>query len=179
MEEIKELYDQSISDKLNTYIDRYFHDIDNQLDRGSYAESSISILETPVYRNALSSKTRELEALINKKEASFSEMLLRMIDDRGMSDVEAYKSAHIDRRLFSKIRSDKNYKPSKETVILFILALKLNLDEAYDLLQRSGYALSSSSKFDLIIQFFIEEELYDFYLINEALHQFNQKLLTF
>lgn len=169
---------QLILNRLETYLERYYFDIKGI---STALEDEISydkIFESPIYENTLDSKQRELEDFISQKDETFSHMLLRMIDERGMSDVEAYKKAHVDRRLFSKIRSDKDYKPSKDTVILFILSLNLNLDDAFDLLQRAGYALSSSNKFDLIIQFFIEEEIYDFFLINQALFHFEQKLLA-
>ena len=177
-----------ISGKLFADIAEYIDDhyVDAHTDtrrerlRGSFDLQSqpLSVYEdaAPQYASA-SVASGNLDDLLAHLDAGFSEILLKLIDRSGKKDSEIYKKANVDRKLFSKIRNNPDYKPSKSTAIAFAIALELNLDETRDLIARAGYALSASSKFDVIIEYFIGRKKYDIFEINEALFAFDQSLL--
>ena len=119
---------------------------------------------------------RNIDDLMNQMEETFSQRLLRMIDERGLTDSEVYTKAYVDRRHFSKLRKDINYAPNKKTVLAFTIALELSLDEAKDLLRSAGFALSRSSKTDIIVTYFLQNKIYDMSEINDVLYAYGQPI---
>ena len=117
---------------------------------------------------------RDLDKATNK---TFVDALIAYINKKGLRDSEVYKAAQIDRRLFSKIMSDRQYKPSKDTAIAIALALRLTLSEATDMLSRAGYTFSHSNKKDIIIEYFFRERIYKIDDINEVLYNLGQKII--
>lgn len=147
----------------------------DQLEEFSPEEFDVSTMQKTKIKKGMSSSisvNQNIEDLMNQREETFSERLLRMIDERGMTDSEAYTKAYIDRRHFSKIRKDVNYVPNKKTVLAFTIALKLSLDEAKDLLASAGFALSRSSKTDIIVAYFLQNKIYDMFEINDVLNAY-------
>ena len=118
-----------------------------------------------------------LDQLMNDVGDSFQDKLFSYIDESGMTDVEVYKKANIDRKLFSKIRSNPMYHPRKQTVLALAIALQLNIEQTVDLLTSAEYALSPGSKGDLIVKYFIEHEIFDIMTINFALYEYGQPIL--
>lgn len=125
----------------------------------------------------MASAPQEIDDLVKNLDEPFSDALLRLIDAKGRTDVEVYKKANIDRKLFSKIRTGKDYTPKKPTILALAVALELTLPETDGLLERAGYALSHASKFDVIVEYFIIHRKYNIFEINEVLFQYDQPLL--
>lgn len=140
-------------------------------------EFDVSTMQKTKIKKGMSSTmsvNRNIDNLMDQLEETFSQRLLRMIDERGMTDSEAYTKAYVDRRHFSKIRKDANYVPNKKTVLAFTIALELSLDEAKDLLGSAGFALSRSSKTDIIVAYFLQNKIYDMFEINDVLDAYGQ-----
>ena len=125
----------------------------------------------------ITSKMSNLDGMLENLGKGFSETLLYLIDRTGKKDSEIYKKANVDRKLFSKIRNNADYRPSKATAIAFAIALELSMDETDDLLARAGIALSQSNKFDVIVRYFIENKKYDIFELNSVLFEFDQPLI--
>ena len=140
-------------------------------------DSAPDFMAAPCAPMAMSVVGGNLDDMLDKLDAGFSETLLKLIDHTGKKDSEIYKKANVDRKLFSKIRNNPDYKPSKTTAIAFAIALELDLEETKDFIARAGFALSHSNKFDVIIEYFIKQKNYDIFEINEALFAFDQSLL--
>ena len=184
----------TLFDDVQSYLDeRYVAELLEEEYRGDDRDHRIAACHEAAYLNAAEAcvseaapmfaakdadaGARSLEHLLDDIDDTFSETLLRLIDIKGKSDPEIYKRANVDRKHFSKIRNNPAYQPSKNTALTFAVALELDLDETRDFIGRAGYALSRSSKMDVIVEYFIERKEYDIFTINETLFAFQQPLL--
>lgn len=179
-EEMKSIFDK-ITDLRAKIKNQKNQELLKECDRNQYAPeefdvSSMKKIKITREMSQTMETNRNIADLMNQMEETFSQRLLRMIDERGMTDSEAYTKANIDRRHFSKIRKDINYAPNKKTVLAFTIALELSLDEAKDLLGSAGYALSRSSKVDIIVAYFLQNKIYDMFEINDVLYAYGQPI---
>ena len=159
------------------YIDERYVDAHTDLRRERLRRVSVAENRMPSACEAAPMAASGLDEALAHLDAGFSETLLKLIDRSGKKDSEIYKKANVDRKLFSKIRSNPAYRPSKPTAVAFAVALELSLPETRDLIARAGYALSASSRFDVIVEYFIARKHYNIFEINEALFAFDQSLL--
>jgi len=170
------MIENELKQKIDAYIRLHYAE-----EFEKYSPAAYFSLDTSIQKEAIE-ETAEISAsgiadMIDHLDAGFSESLLKIIDDKQLKDADVYHKAGLDRRLFSKIRS-RNYRPSKQTALSLCVALNLDMDETEVLLKRAGYALSPSSKADVIVSYFIENKIYDLYSINEALLEYDQKPLS-
>jgi len=182
----------SVSEKLlgavESYIDEHYveeHRVYRRdlldVEREALSDDAIMGYNAPMpsmaQPKATSQQSAGIDDLVGNLDEPFASTLLRLIDAKGKTDVEVYKRANIDRKLFSKIRTGKGYTPGKRTIVALAVALELSLAETDDLLERAGYALSHSQKFDVIVEYFIVSGKYDIFEINEVLFKYDQPLL--
>lgn len=153
-------------------------DVESYIDE-HYVEVSQRSMPAPCFAMpmALSKENKRIDDLVKNLDEPFSDALLKLIDAKNRTDVEVYKKANIDRKLFSKIRTGKGYTPKKPTILALAIALELTLPETDELLKRAGYALSHASKFDVIVEYFIIRQKYNIFEINEVLFQYDLPLL--
>ena len=169
-----------VSGSVESYIDENYVETHEIRRRQDYEKKSITFNQAECLEDLSAAPMRanvNVGNLLDNLDESMSDTLLRLIDKKGKTDVEVYKKANIDRKLFSKIRTGKGYMPSKRTILALAIALELTLDETDDLLERGGYALSHSQKFDVIVEYFIVSGKYDIFEINEVLFKYDQPLL--
>jgi hypothetical protein len=158
------MFNRELLEELQYYVDTHLQPVFHEMKLYSSEERMIS----EEIQNV------DIEEFIKiKRQPAFNQTLFRFIDKKGVSDADVYKHAGMDRRHFSKIRSNPEYKPGKNTVIALALALELTKRETDKLLSSAGYSLSDSDTFDLVIQFCLEKKIFDFYDINQALDYFS------
>jgi O-acetyl-ADP-ribose deacetylase (regulator of RNase III) len=163
--------------EVSSYIDEHYVEEYAKTQRKLLDIELETLEENAIMTESIAAAPSSFDDIVGNLDEPFSATLLRLIDKSGKKDSEVYNRANIDRRLFSKIRSNAHYAPSKPTVLAFAVALELTLDQTVDLLERAGFALSHSRKFDVIVEYFISSGKYDVYEINEVLFSYDQALL--
>ncbi len=166
--------DSTLLEQVEAYLGKHYWDIEAMSKSG--ISFSVDLRYHPPGSDKLPTWSQKLKKkfdfLFSHLEDSFADKLWKLIKEKNKTEVEVYKKAHLDRRLFSKIRSDKNYNPSRNTAIALAISLELDENETVDLLSRAGYAFSVGNKSDIIILYFIEHKQYDIFVINEVLEHY-------
>ena len=168
-----------VSEKLFRAVEQYIDDVyvderydaPREMQRRAYSRQQT--LYAPAESAPRAGADLDLETLLGQVDESFGQMLLRKIDEQGMTDAECYKRANVDRRLFHKIKNNPGYRPGKQTVLAFAIALRLSLAETKELLMKAGFALSHSNKVDIVVEYCIMDGNYDIFEINEVLFKFD------
>ena len=169
----------AVSEKLFQAVEQYIDDVyvgerydaPREMQRRAYSRQQT--LYAPAESAPRAGADLDLETLLGQVDESFGQMLLRKIDEQGMTDAECYKRANVDRRLFHKIKNNPGYRPGKQTVLAFAIALRLSLAETKELLMKAGFALSHSNKVDIVVEYCIMDGNYDIFEINEVLFKFD------
>ena len=176
--EEKTFHDETLIELLDLYIDKNFDPPEyNRKSRIKYSIGGYKHEEPTGYLKTFEIIVRKLKNAVGLAGSYFSDNLFKLIKQKNLSEVEVYKAAHLDRRIFSKIRNERNYMPSKKTVLAIVVAMKLDLEETNILLSCAGYFLSNGRKEDVIIKYFIENQIYDLFLINEVLYYYDCPVL--
>ena len=168
-----------VSEKLFRAVEQYIDDVyvgerydaPREMQRRAYSRQQT--LYAPAESAPRAGADLDLETLLGQVDESFGQMLLRKIDEQGMTDTECYKRANVDRRLFHKIKNNPGYRPGKQTALAFAIALRLSLAETKELLMKAGFALSHSNKVDIVVEYCIMDGNYDIFEINEVLFKFD------
>ena len=175
--------DLKLLQKLEDYVENYYWYSETYIaesKKTKYSRYKPSTEGPPIYQEDTSLPgllKKQLDKILTRLEDTFSQRVLKLIKEKGFSDVDIYKKANLNRKIFSKLRKDKNYQPSRNTALALIIALELDEFEVGDLLGRAGFALSNGNKEDVIISFFINNRIYDINLINEALDHYGLPIL--
>lgn len=168
----------TVSEKLLGDIESYINENYVCLDKRNVSMNRATILIDEIQKSSqIFGDTSCIEDVLQNLDDTFSQTLLKLIDIKGKTDVEVYKKANIDRKLFSKIRNDNGYNPSKKTVLALSISLELDLTQTNELLSCAGYSISHSKKFDVIVEYFIKNGNYDIFEINEVLFKYDEVLL--
>ncbi len=181
---------EELYDRVEQFIDQHYVDVHRDRRRYNYETAAWQSLDAdmnvmpdisaplPNMASGESSAANvRLDDLLANLDEGFRDMLLRLIDERGMTDPECYTRANVDKKVFSKIKTNKAYTPKKTTVMAFAIALQLDMNGTRDLLSRAGYGMSHASKFDVIMEYFITSKCYDVDRINQVLYDYDMPLL--